>query len=167
MIELDSEISHKQLYWRNHPAVTAWTRQNGLISALDMKKWFEKIDNDPTIKMFGIVEMHDGDIGTCGFTSISHVHGTAEFSLFIAPNHQKKGYGEEALIMLLKYGFHHMRFNLIFGETFEHNPARNLFKKIGFKEEGLLRQRYFKSGYYINSIPISITGEEFDNLHSH
>lgn len=174
MITLCSKISTKQFGWRNNPKINMWTRQNGVISKADMKNWRTKIENDPTIKMFGIANkttegvLYDRHeiVGTAGLTSISHVHGSAEFSLLIGPEHQGKGFGKAALIELLRYGFQHLRLNLIWGETIECNPAREMFKKIGFVEEGLLRNRYFKFGKYKNSIMLSITKEEFDARYS-
>lgn len=159
-VTLVPEISHYQMAWRNDPKVNAWTRQNGILSAMDMKRWFEQIDTDPSIKMFGIAAASTGeDVGTCGLTSIRPVHGTAEFSLLIAPDHHKKGYGKAALIELLKYGFKHMRLNCIWGETIVGNHALEMFKNVGFHVEGQLTQRYFKNGKYVDSISVSILRE--------
>jgi RimJ/RimL family protein N-acetyltransferase len=162
MIKLVSQISLNQYKWRNDPRIYRWTRQNGLISDAEHAKWEDRIESDPSIKMFGIRSHLDEEIGTVGLTSISNVHGSAEFSLFIAPDYQNKGYGRESLVELLKYGFDHLRLNLVWGETLKDNPARKMFKSIGFVEEGYLRSRYFKNGKYTDSIIFSITKEEYD-----
>ena len=159
MISLTPFISKKQFYWRNSPEVNAWTRQNGLLSLGDMERWMDRIETDKTIKMFGLMNGTEA-VGTCGLTSIDLTHGTAEFSLLIGPEFHRKGYGRAGLIELLKYGFKNYPLNLIFGETFEGNPARHLFRKLGFVEEGFLRQRYFKNGKHINSIMLSMLREE-------
>jgi RimJ/RimL family protein N-acetyltransferase len=155
-VSLTRELSAKQHEWRNHPSITAFTRQNGLISDADMGRWYEKIQTDPTIQMFGIKTDAGQITGTCGLTSISHVHGSAEFSLLIGPEYHRRGYGRAALIELLKYGFKNLRLNCIWWETFEGNPARTLFKELGMMEEGKCRQRYFKNGAYVDSYIISI-----------
>jgi len=160
MIILSPHISSKQLEWRNDPKIYAWTRQNGLLSPSDHEKWLARIQSDPTIKMFGIESDYGLEVGTCGLTSINPTHGTAEFSLFIAPEHHKKGYGKPALQKLLSYGFKHMRLNCIFGETFEGNHAKNMFLSIGMIEEGKLQSRYFKHGQYINTFMVSITHDQ-------
>lgn len=168
MITLTKEISEKQFSWRNDPRITAWTRQNGLLSPLDQEQWLDKIARDPSIQMFGIIADQTGEeVGTMGLTSISQTHGTAEFSLLIDPEQHKKGYGKAALIALLKYGFDHLRLNVIFGETLHNNQARKMFKEIGFIEEGLLRSRYFKSGVYTDSIAFSILRSEYDVKYNH
>lgn len=163
MINFSREISSRQIYWRNDPEIYAWTRQNGLISEADQTKWLSKIENDPSIRMFGIIDPFDAkdvEIGTCGLTSISSTHGTAEFSLLIDPSKQGKGFGKAALQKLLRYGFMNLRLNCIWGETFESNPARKMFKSIGMKYEGTHRSRYFKNGIYINSASYSILRNE-------
>jgi len=185
-VKLTKNISSKQFMWRNDPRINAWTRQNGLISEADQANWFKKIETDNTIQMFGIlapskflnkefsqmlrpdqasgvlgVDYHvDTNVGTCGLTSISPVHGTAEFSLLIGPEYQNNGYGKAALIELLKYGFNHLRLNCIWGETFEGNHALKMFLSLGMKEEGRLRSRYFKNGEYKDSIMVSILQSE-------
>jgi RimJ/RimL family protein N-acetyltransferase len=171
-LTLTRDISDWQRSWRNHPEIRRWTRQNGLLSEVDQKRWLEKIENDPSIQMFGILAQSgerdrdglrtqgDKNIGTCGLTSINREHGTAEFSLLIGPQFQKQGFGKKALIKLFGYGFRHLRLNCIWGETFENNPAMKMFKQLGMIEEGKCRQRYFKNGFYVDSSQISILRSE-------
>lgn len=161
MITLSPFISQsRQLRWRNSPEVNAWTRQNGFINHDDMERWLQRIATDPTIKMFGIESEADGIVGTAGLTSIDLIHGKAEFSLLIGPEYHRKGYGKAALIELLKYAFKNYQLNVVFGESFEGNPAIPLFQKLGFQLEGKLRKRYFKNGTLIDSYMLSILREE-------
>lgn len=151
--------------WRNDPSINAWTRQNGLLTAEDMTRWRIKIASDPTIHMFGI-QCEDclgssyGNVGTCGLTGISLLHGHAEFSLLIKPELHRKGFGRAALIELLKYGFKNLRLNRIWGETFQGNPAFKLFLSLGMMDEGVTRESYFKNGEYIDANIVSILRKE-------
>lgn len=170
MIRLTPDIPVEAREWRNDPRIWMWCRQNHLISEHDQETWLTKIANDPTIKMFGIYgdETEGGvvvPIGVCGLTSISLAHRSAEFSLYIAPGRQGAGYGNRALVALLKHGFWNLGLNRIWGDVFEGNQALEKFKTIGFKEEGILRQSYFKNGRFIDSTIISILRNEFDQLH--
>lgn len=124
--------------------------------------------------------MDDIIVGTCGLTSINYFNGTAEFSLFIAPEHQRKGYARKALKLLLEYGFETMGMGVIWGETFIYpkeaknflnsyievieglaNPAWNMFKEVGFVKEGFLRDRYQKFGYNVCTYIFSIRSSEW------
>jgi RimJ/RimL family protein N-acetyltransferase len=75
-----------------------------------------------------------------------------------------KGYGFEASILILKYAFHELNLNRIFLTVREDNiNAIKLYKKVGFKEEGLLRQQVYNNNKYINMIIMSILKDEFLN----
>jgi len=145
---------------RNKEEIRKWCRQYTLISDAEQKIWAEKITNDPTIKMFSI-EQKFQHVGVCGFTSIDRVNNSAEFSLYISPEYQKRGFGELALKTLVKHGFEDWGFKRIWGEVFEGNPAMKMFKKVGFEEEGWLRSTYFRQGRWINSCMISMIDTDY------
>lgn len=162
IIKLTHKISPKQLEWRNNPAITAWCRQNHLLTYNDMENWFKRIQQ-PDIQMFGI-EIPDGNnVGTCGLTGINWYHRSCEFSLFIGPEYQGHDYGREALKELIAYAFLRLGMNRVFGEVFSGNPALEMFKEVGFVEEGTLRQTYYKGGKFINSIMIGILNDDYRN----
>lgn len=145
--------------WRNDYSIWKWCRQNNSLEPINHEKWFEKIAVDPKIEMFGIF---DGRlVGVCGLTDIDSLNQRAEFSLYIAPEYQRQGYAWAALKTLLSHGFMNQNLNVIWGETFEGNPAFDLFLKIGMKHEGTRRQFYFKEGKHIDAHLVSMTSHEF------
>lgn len=168
---IDSELLRT---WRNHPKIRHWCRQYNLISDLEQKQWFEKQSSDPSIQMFIIKQSDTSDqnryrnmpIGVCGLTSIDNINGRAEFSLYIAPNYQKKGMGKNALLTLFRYGFEELRLHQIWGETFDGNRASKLFESIGMHKDGTRRDFYFKGGKYIDAHLYSITCIEFHSRHT-
>jgi RimJ/RimL family protein N-acetyltransferase len=159
-ISLDHFIPSEALRWRNNPEIWKWCRQYTLISARDQQKWLEKIEEDPSIKMFSISNQAK-IIGVAGFTSIDRHNRNAEFSLYIEPNSQGKGYGAKALRTLINHGFYDWGFERIWGETYQDNPAINMFARIGMKTEGMFRNTYFRNGQFINSYMVSILRGEW------
>jgi RimJ/RimL family protein N-acetyltransferase len=159
---LSADIPDIARDWRNNPTIWRWCRQNTFIDVNSHQTWLDNISKDKTIKMFGIRdEKTSYFVGVCGFTSINHINRTAEWSLYIAPLSQGKGYAYSALYNLLRHGFDDFNFNIIWGEIFADNSrCLHLSDKIGFKREGLLRDRYFKSGKYTDSIIVSIKKNE-------
>ena len=129
-------------------------------------KWLANIEVDKSIKMFGIYKEGEQAVGVCGLTSINHINRTAEFSLYIAPEHQQQGYGKEALETLLAHGFWAFNLNRIWGETFDENPAAEMFINLGMLPEGVLRESYYRDGKYIDSTIYSILAKEFNNMYS-
>jgi RimJ/RimL family protein N-acetyltransferase len=89
------------------------------------------------------------------------VNQRAEFSLYIDPNFHKRGFGAAALRTLLSHGFMNQNLNVIWGETFEGNPAYDMFLKLGMKHEGTRRQFYYNEGNFIDAHLVSITKQEY------
>ncbi len=152
---------------RNDTAVRSWCRQVGLISGHDQSKWHLRINEDPTIKMFRLYcPVECKTVGACGLTSIDYINSRAEFSLYTFPSFRKSGYAKKGLTLLFEFGFEELNLNLIWGETFENNPAQYIFEKIGMTKEGIRRDFYYKNGKYINAILYSIKKAEFNTAAS-
>lgn len=156
--------------WRNDYNIWRWCRQVGFISDAEQIRWFNKQSEDPTIKMFKILAKTNEKavpVGVCGLTSLDYLNRRAEFSLYTAPDVQRRGIGQHALSILLEHSFNNLGLNLIWGETFEHNPAQRMFEKLGFKREGTRRSFYFRDGRFIDAHLYSITAEEFHASRTH
>lgn len=150
------------LSWRNDPRVFSWCRQHDLINEINHLGWFEKSSVDPTIKMYSIKKSCDKSlVGICGFTSIDLINRRAEFSLYIGPEHWGNSLGLKALGVLCEHGFCSYGFNIIWGETFDKNPAIKTFESLGFKREGTRREFYFKNGKFIDAHLYSLKKDEF------
>lgn len=163
-VQLGPLLSHNnEQYrtWRNHPRIWKNCRQHDVISDFEQEKWFARQSDDPTIKMYE-VKRFDGVLGVCGLTSIDSTNRRAEFSLYIEPNAQGNGFGEMALKTLVSHGFKNLNLNCIWGETFDGNPAANLFVRTGFKMEGTRRQFYFRQGKYIDAHLYSLLRDEWN-----
>lgn len=148
--------------WRNNYAIWKTCRQNDVINAPSHRKWFEKVCNDPSIKMY---EIHHKDvqspIGVCGLTSIDLYNRRAEFSIYIDPIRQEQGHAKAALRTLLSHAFKTLGLNSVWGESFAGNKALSTFEKIGFKHDGLLRAFYFRDGKYLDAHRVSMLASEW------
>jgi len=159
-------ISDQHLYWifecRNNIKIREWCRQHTLLNELVHRGWYQLQAQDPTMCMFVINNIDNKPVGVCGLTSIDHRNSRAEFSCWIDPDEQQKGYCTNGLKTLFAHGFKDLNLNIIWGETFDGNPALRIFReKLGMKYEGARRQFYFKGGKYIDAHLISITKDEF------
>ena len=147
--------------WRNDFIIWKWCRQNDLISQDSHQKWADSLKDRNDVKMYSIKDENYGAVGICGLTDIDRVNQRSEFSLYISPKSHGKGYGKAALKTLLSHGFMNQNLNVIWGETFEGNPAYDMFLKLGMKHEGTRRQFYFKGGKHIDAHLVSMTRQEF------
>ena len=170
LVNLKHEDSHKLRAWRNNMSIWKWCRQNDLIEYHEHHDWFEKQRTDPSIKMYqiqvGTIGIGSGEplnvAGVCGLTSIDTLNRRAEFSCYVGPEYQKKGYAKAALKTLFDHGFKNLGLKLIYCETFEGNPAIHLFENtLKMKREGVRRSFYFKDGKFIDAVLLSVLDTEW------
>jgi RimJ/RimL family protein N-acetyltransferase len=74
-----------------------------------------------------------------------------------------RGYGTDAVLTLLRFGFEQMNLNRIWLHVFEYNErAIACYKKCGFQIEGRLRDHLYQEGRYSDVIEMAILRDEFD-----
>jgi [ribosomal protein S5]-alanine N-acetyltransferase len=151
----------RMLDWRNDYRIWQWCRQHDLVEPAQHVEWFKKQAMDPTVSMYAIEGENGAFVGVCGLTSIDNHNVRAEFSLYIGPEWQGRGLGKKALSTLLSHGFDNLGLHVIWGETFNGNPAEKTFKSLGFVKEGTRRQFYFRDGKFIDANLYSITSDEW------
>ena len=110
---------------------------------------------------------NDELLGNIGFKSIGEIHRTAEMGIMLGnPKYQRKGYGMEAINLLLDYGFSFLNLRNISLNVFEYNEvAYNLYKKAGFKEVGRLRKAVEIMGKTYDVIIMDMLKEEFQSVY--
>lgn len=98
-----------------------------------------------------------GIIGTIGFNLWSPNHRRAEIGYEIHPDYWRKGYTQEAVTEIVSYGFEHMGLTRIGAVVFTENEASNkLLTKIGFQQEGILRDYMYQNGQAHDTFVYSI-----------
>ena len=119
-------------------------------------------------KMFAVRLLENDELlGNIGFNSLDMVNRNGALGVFIGNSkHQRKGYGTEALKLILDYGFSFLNLRNISLKVFEYNePAYNLYKKIGFKEVGRLRKAVEIMGKTYDVIIMDMLKEEFQSIY--
>jgi diamine N-acetyltransferase len=131
------------------------------------KAWYEKVmrSNLPTtVFAVEIIENNLSElIGLTTLTNINLINRTSDFSILIGDDkHRGKGYSKEATIKTLLFGFNELGLNRIALRVREGNDiALNLYKKIGFETEGILKQNVFRNNNYHNEIAMAILKKDF------
>ena len=160
---VDEEIIEKFTEWLNDFEVTDYIGRSAQILTLeDERKWFANSREDA--QTFFIIRAEDDEvIGTVGLHSIDSIRRTATLGIFIGDKSgRNKGYGTEAIRLILDYGFNYLNLNNINLHVFEFNQrAIACYKKCGFKEYGRRRKCYFLNGKYYDDVEMDILAEEF------
>ena len=109
-----------------------------------------------------IVE-HNGEmVGLVEIVEIDYIHRRAEFQIIIAPNHQRKGYATEATKLAMNYAFNVLNlYKLYLIVDCKNEPALKIYKKLGFKEEGILKKEFFVNGEYRDVYRMAIFQTEY------
>lgn len=162
---LEPENQWAYFDWRNDSRIWKWCRQNDILQTWEHEQWWESLAERDDVRMY---EIHstatDGEteaVGVCGLTSLDLINSRAEFSLYIDPGQHMRGLGKKALTTLLDHGFKNYGLNLIWGETYDGNPAHKMFLDMGMRQDGTRRQFYFRNGKYIDAHLVSITRDEW------
>lgn len=133
------------------------------VSLEEQEKWIAS-QNGRTDVLRCIVTGIDDDtgLGTVILTDIDYKNGVAQVHIKMdKENGRGKGYGKAALNAIVHYAFEEMRLNCVYAEVIEYNTiSQRLFEKCGFKREGTLRARVYKSGKYNNIILFSKLKED-------
>lgn len=137
-------------------------RVNNMVSE---KEWIENTlsKQEPS---FAIVRKDDDSlIGNCGIMNIDSISRTATVGIFIGDiENRGKGYGSEALKLLVSFGVNYLNLNNIDLHVFEFNEnAMACYKKVGFKEYGRRHKAYYCDGKYHDIVLMELLKEDFEN----
>jgi len=114
---------------------------------------------------FGIFERQmDQLLGYVTLRSIELEHRQAELSFWIAPGFWGNGFASEACGKIIDFAFQMLGLNRIYAHHMVRNPSSGaVLHKLGFKKEGLLRQRVIKWGLYEDVVLQALIKMDYDN----
>ncbi|TQW10145.1 acetyltransferase (GNAT) family domain-containing protein [Cordyceps javanica] len=96
-------------------------------------------------------------------TSTQHCETT--LSIGIHKDYQRQGYGSEAIAWALDWAFNYANMHRVGLSVYGWNsPAREMYLKIGFREEGRRRESLFLRGRYWDEILMSVLVQEWKLL---
>ena len=114
-----------------------------------------------------IADIMTGDyLGQCDLMNVTDYSRKAELAIVLGPEHQGKGYGGEAIELLLELAFCHLNLNRVHLRVSSQN-ARALicYERAGFAREGVLRQDSFSGGEYRDTVIMGILRDEWLRTH--
>jgi RimJ/RimL family protein N-acetyltransferase len=129
-------------------------------------QWFDSIRQRKDVHFFGIrVNATQQLIGSCQLLNIHPVHRIAELQIRIGEVAERgKGYGTEAVELLIRFGFTDLNLNRIYLHVFSTNErARRTYQRVGFLSEGKLREAAFIDGEYVDMDVMGLLKREYLN----
>ncbi|WP_153548008.1 GNAT family N-acetyltransferase [Streptomyces sp. RB17] len=106
-------------------------------------------------------------VGAVGSHQADPRAGRFECGITMGAGHRRKGYAAEAVVILLRFMFAERRYHKCEARIFGHNEASlALHRRLGFAEEGHLRDHVFFAGRHRDLVVMGILADEFAQLHS-
>ncbi len=153
--------------WFNDPEVSQYLLWYLPMNMAREEKWFEKLqtnDKEIAFSIFSIDE--EGNdvklIGNCA-TRVEFKDRCANVGIMIGEeDYWGKGYGTEAMGLLIEYCFDVLNMHRVELETFATNErAMHSYLKCGFKEEGKRREAHFTNGQYVDVVQFGLLDREW------
>ncbi len=152
LIAVDAERDSKLFAgWRNNSEYLRLMDADVALhfSIEKMKKWMEENELSDEVAFFMIKRKEDDQIiGEIGLSGFQGKHSNAFVGISIGdPENWGKGFGTEAMKVILRYGFSILNLHHISLTVFEYNPRGvRSYEKAGFKLEGVQRQFLHRDG---------------------
>ena len=158
----DAELYTK---WLNDREITQWlTMSARVISLPGERKWLENAATGDGYS-FAIVLREGGRLlGNIGLHNLNTVNRGAELGVFIGEAEDKcKGYGTEAIKLLLDYSFRTLGLhNILLHVNADNARAIACYKKCGFREAGCRREAQFVNGRFVDVRSMDILDREWE-----
>ena len=151
--------------WVNDAAVTLYLSQAVAYpaSGSDGCRWLEALSRSHADRVFAIETLEGRLIGSVGLHAIRWIDRKGELAVMIGERDcWNLGYGSWAVREMLRLGFEQMSLRRIYLRVASnHEAAIRVYRKCGFRSEGLLRKDRYVGRGYSDTLMMSVLKEEF------
>lgn len=149
------------LEWRNRPELRQYFREYRELNSAQQQQWFEqKVNGDPSTRMFSIVELASGRLlGACGLCYIDWINRTADFSIYIGADglYIDDVLAPDTARVLIEYGFRELGLHRLWSEIYSFDSAKTkFFDTLGFQLDGRHRQTHWTADRWHDSLYFSL-----------
>lgn len=146
------------LAWRNSAEVRQFMFTKNEIGMDEHARWFGNASHDPNRHLLILLQA----TAPCGFINIHEISpGIAEWGFYAAPE-SPKGTGTQLGIATLQFVFKDRKLHKLCGQVLGFNKrSLNLHHRLGFKQEGVLREHHFDGSEYHDVICFGVLAHEW------
>lgn len=102
-------------------------------------------------------------VGTAILIDVFQEAGNGEIGYWIVPEKQGNGYATEAAELVAKHAFHDRGLHKVIARTFADNePSQRVLEKLGFEQEGRLRNHHYVNGERKDMCLFGLTRPEWE-----
>jgi RimJ/RimL family protein N-acetyltransferase len=153
--------------WLNDPEVRRGLMVSIPLSMPQEEQWFSHMLEQPAEEHPLVIEVNTPEgwtaAGNIAFHDVDWKERCAEIGIFIGEKSLwSRGYGREAMKLMLRHGFNTLNLNRIFLRVYASNQrAEKSYEYAGFVHEGRLRQAHFQDGQYVDVLIMSVLRSEW------
>jgi RimJ/RimL family protein N-acetyltransferase len=164
-----SDINKRYLAWINDSEIGKFLEVNLFPTTKnELLDYYKQIKRNRTNLIFAIVTKDKNrHIGNIKLGDINYIHRYADLGIMIGEkDFLGKGYGREAVLLLLDYAFNRLNLNKVILAVYSnHKIAIKCYSRIGFKIEGRIKDLLYFQGKYVDKVLMGISRSEFNKLY--
>ena len=143
-----------------------WAAQKDVSEAKEYCRYMMKRYRADQPSSWGIILKKSGRlVGTIGYMDHSEDNASVEVGYSLSRSLWNGGYMTEALRCVIAHTFENMDINRIEAQHELENPSSGrVMEKCGMRKEGVLRQRLYNKGKYVDVALYAIVKSDYDDL---
>lgn len=155
--------------WLNDPEVRKYLAMSLPMSQAEEEGWFDAMQRSPRPEHVLVIEAREGEewkpIGNTSFMNINWADRHAEVGILIGEKEfWSRGYGREAMKLMLRHGFNTLNLHRVFLRVYDFNlRGIKAYEYAGFVHEGRLRQDVYRDGQYHDVLLMSVLRDEWQD----
>ena len=158
---IQAEDAETLMELNNNTAVSEFVVGNPQKVTLEQQlRWMENLSNEKNTVRF-MVEFENKAVGTIIVSSIDHANATGNMNIKLLPEYHGRGIAKIALQKACQIAFDELNIVCLTAHILSYNERScALFKRVGFRIDGILRSRVIKNGARHDLIALSLLAQE-------
>ena len=169
LVPLDKDL-HLENYvrWFNDPEVTRYLSTFWPMTRIAEDHWFDRASDTRDSLTWAVHDENDQHIGGTGLHHIDWSSRRATSGIVIGDKAVwGQGYGSEVMTVRTQFVFDQLGLHRIESECFADNQASaRCLEKAGYKQEGIARKKYWRSGRWHDMLLWAILEEDYHRMKS-
>ncbi|KRE97953.1 hypothetical protein ASG89_29050 [Paenibacillus sp. Soil766] len=162
----ESDLTGNYLRWFNDSDVTEHMIKGTYPTTInDLRRYYDQVILSQKNLILAVIEKeNDEHIGNIGLHEINFLHQNAEMGICLGEKrYWGKGMAKEAIALICHHGFQQLNMQRIeLGVLATHRSAIRSYEAIGFKNEGIKRNKVYKNGEFVDVIMMAMLKDELN-----
>ncbi len=160
----ESDVARITVWMNDHETTRYLLTGRFAMTHADERAWLHSHSGKQDNMVFAICRNDDDQhIGNCGLHEVSWIDRCCVLGVVIGDSRERgRGYASEVVPMLLAYAFQDLNLERVELSYMAGNDrAEHVYRKLGFVEEGRLRNKRYREGRYLDEVVMSVLRKDW------